>query len=158
MSYKFKVYVASSWRNARYPEVLKAIREDGYDAYDFRNPAPGDHGFSWSEIDPNWRGWTTQQYVEALKHPAAKRGFRNDMRGLDNCEFCVLVMPCGRSAHLEAGYAQGAGKPVFALWEEGLEAELMHKMLTGGIHATVESMLEAMNKLREEWKELRLRP
>ncbi len=40
---------------------------------------------------------------------------------------CVLVLPCGRSAHLEAGYFAGAGKPLLILLADG-EPELMYKM------------------------------
>lgn len=41
-----KIYVASSWRNERQPEVVEHLRSFGYEVYDFRNPAPGDTGFS----------------------------------------------------------------------------------------------------------------
>ena len=41
----------------------------------------------------------------------------------------VLVLPCGRSAHLEAGWAIGAGKPTAILLnEERFEPELMYRM------------------------------
>ena len=40
-----KIYMASSWRNADQPRVLRMIRELGHDVYDFRNPAPGNEGF-----------------------------------------------------------------------------------------------------------------
>ena len=45
---KHKIYVASSWRNDFYPEVVEALREVGHDVYDFRNPPSGDGGFKWS--------------------------------------------------------------------------------------------------------------
>ena len=35
------IYVASSWRNTYYPEVVTALREAGHDVYDFRNPPSG---------------------------------------------------------------------------------------------------------------------
>ena len=31
-----KIYVASSWRNTFYPEVVARLREAGHDVYDFR--------------------------------------------------------------------------------------------------------------------------
>jgi len=49
------IYVASSWRNTHQPSVVAALREAGHDVYDFRNPRPGDHGFHWSMIDPDWK-------------------------------------------------------------------------------------------------------
>jgi len=105
-----KVYVASSWRNDWHPFVVGRIRDDGHDVYDFRNPAPGNSGFAWSTIDPGWQSWTWDQYRDALKHPLAEEGFRLDMQALRSAEATVLVMPCGRSAHLELGYAVGAGQ------------------------------------------------
>ena len=35
---KRKIYVASSWRNGYYPDVVDKLREAGHDVYDFRNP------------------------------------------------------------------------------------------------------------------------
>ena len=41
---------------------------------------------------------------------------------------CVLVLPCGRSAHTEAGWFAGAGKKVIAYIPEMMEPELMYKL------------------------------
>jgi nucleoside 2-deoxyribosyltransferase len=122
-----RIYVASSWRNERQPKVVEILRMQGHEVYDFRNPAPGNGGFHWSEIDPNWQQWTPQEYLAALEHPIACAGYKLDMDALESADACVLVMPCGRSAHLEAGYAIGAGKPTAILVTDG-EPELMYKM------------------------------
>jgi hypothetical protein len=50
------------------------------------------------------------------------------MGALKWCDTCVLVLPCGRSAHLEAGWAAGAGKFTVGLLADG-EPDLMWKML-----------------------------
>lgn len=118
-----KVYVASSWRNEHQPAVVAALRADGHEVYDFRQD-----GFSWREIDSDWQKWTPEQYVAALDHPAAERGFKRDMDALRWCEACVMVMPCGPSASMEMGHASGAGKLV-AVYIPGLrEPDLMVKM------------------------------
>ena len=121
------IYVASSWRNAKQPGVVKILRGAGFDVYDFRNPKPGDNGFHWSEIDPNWKDWTCAEYVRGLEHPTAKAGFASDFEAMKAADACVLVLPCGRSAHLEAGWFVGRGKPVFALLDV-IEPELMYAM------------------------------
>ena len=69
------IYVASSWRNEYQPGLVKLLREDGHEVYDFKDS----EGFRWSEVDPEWNSWTPQKYLEALKHPCAERGFNPDM-------------------------------------------------------------------------------
>lgn len=126
-----KIYVASSWRNEHQPSVVKVLRDAQHEVYDFRNPRPGDKGFAWSEIDPKWKEWSAAAFREALAHPIANRGFDFDMNALIWCDACVLVLPCGRSAHLELGWACGAKKWTIAYAPEGEkhEPELMYKML-----------------------------
>ena len=123
------IYVASSWRNGRQPAVVLMLRGVGYDVYDFRNPCPGDQGFHWSEIDPDWGCWSPEKFRTALSSPVAQAGFASDWQAMVDADVCVLVMPCGRSAHLEAGYFVGAGKPLFILLADG-EPELMYRMAT----------------------------
>lgn len=122
-----KVYVASSWRNQLQPLVVADLRINGHEVYDFKNPAPGDNGFHWSEIDPNWQNWTEEEYIKALDHPIAESGFAKDFNAMNLADACVMVMPCGRSAHVEAGWMQGAGKPTIILVTKA-EPELMYKM------------------------------
>ncbi|MCP4706127.1 MAG: hypothetical protein GY865_16125 [candidate division Zixibacteria bacterium] len=122
-----KIYVASSWRNNHQPEIVKILRKVGHKVYDFRNPKPGDNGFQWSEIDPNWQSWSPSEFQEALTHPIAERGFGLDWEAMGWADAGVMVMPCGRSAHLEAGYFVGAGKKLFILLDNG-EPELMYNM------------------------------
>ena len=121
------VYVASSWRNETQPRVVAALREAGFEVYDFRHPAPGCDGFHWSEIDPKWKEWTPAEFRQGLEHPVAGKGFTQDMAALCSSGLCVLVLPCGRSAHLEAGWAAGMGQRLCILLADG-EPELMYRM------------------------------
>jgi len=140
-----KIYLASSWRNTKQPAVLAALRAAGFEVYDFRNPGPENYGFSWTEIDPGWRGWDTATFREALNHPAAERGFSLDMEALKACDVCVLLHRCGTSSHLELGYAKGAGKKTVVIWEDGLEPELMVKM-ADAIVADVEECIAYLSR------------
>lgn len=123
-----KIYVASSWRNELQPYVVDLLKKE-HEVYDFRNPAPGNNGFAWSQIDRDWQNWSLDGFRNALKHPIAQEGFRLDMDALRWCDACVLVLPCGRSAHLELGWAAGAGKKTMALAYSKTEPELMYLML-----------------------------
>lgn len=126
-----RIYVASSWRNEDAQQsVVRALRAEGHNVYDFRNPEPGDHGFSWRQIDPD-KSWLQDpdRFRAGLKHPIAQRGFALDMGALRECDACVLVLPCGRSAHLELGWATGAGKRTVVLLDRPMsEPELMYLM------------------------------
>jgi len=125
---KRKVYVASSWRNLLQPGVVAAIRSLGHDVYDFKSPTPGDEGFHWSEIDGGWKTWDAETYIKSLEHPIAERGFSSDFAAMQWADTFVLVQPCGRSAHLEMGWACGQGKATIMMLAEEIEPELMAKM------------------------------
>ena len=126
-----RIYVASSWRNQYFPEVVKRLREAGHEVYDFRNPPHGGAGFHWTDVDPDAPNWTYAQYAEGLHHPLAERQFQADIDALTWADTCVLVLPCGRSAHTEAGWMAGAGKRVVAYLPEMVEPELMYKLFDG---------------------------
>lgn len=126
-----KIYVASSWKNSFYPDVVKRLEDEGHDVYDFRNPPDGGSGFHWSDIDENTEKWTFEEYSEGLRHPLAQKQFKADLMSLDWADTCVLVLPCGRSAHTEAGWMAGKGKRVFVYMPEMQEPELMYKLFDG---------------------------
>lgn len=120
------VYVASSWRCPMQPIVVQAVRAAGIKCYDFRDS----DGFHWSEVmDTDWRsGVPVVEYLEAIEHPRSIQGFDRDFEAMQRADAFVLVMPCGRSAHLELGWAIGQGKRTAILLEEVLEPDLMWKM------------------------------
>ena len=104
------------------------LRDAGHDVYDFRNPENAS-GFQWKSLDPEWQNWTAREYrVNLLKNPLASHGYLNDMRAMEWADTCVLLLPCGRSAHLEAGWFAGRGKRLIILTQDGEEPELMALM------------------------------
>ncbi|MDR0413200.1 MAG: hypothetical protein LBH61_05315 [Dysgonamonadaceae bacterium] len=141
-----KIYVASSWRNQYQGEVVRFLRENGHEVYDFKFPK-GKEGFQWSKIDENWQYWTTEQFRQAINHPIAEEGFKSDFDAMKWADICVLVLPCGRSAHSEAGWMKGAGKKVivYQIWEQ--EPELMYKLFDG-----VCSMGDALRMFIDEFE------
>lgn len=124
---EMKIYVASSWRNKIQQKVVKELRGMGHEVYDFKQPKKGNHGFHWEDVDPNWKNWTPREFRDSLLHPIARKGYELDFRAMEWADLCVLVEPCGRSAHLEAGYFKGAKKQLIVLMENN-EPELMYNM------------------------------
>lgn len=126
------IYVASSWKNGSLDAVNGRLRRAGVPTYDFREH----DGFHWQEIFPDWGDdWPNSGEMDApmvlsgLGMPPAERGFGRDQAALDACSALVLVLPCGNSAHLELGYAAGAGKPTCVLLPDGtVRPDLMWKV------------------------------
>lgn len=127
------IYVASSWRNTFQPTVIKALRAANLECYDFRNPADGLTGFEWREVEPSWglnveAGVTAESYLRGLAHPISRLGYDRDFTAMEKADTFVLVLPCGRSAHLELGWAVGAGKRTAILLDDPCTPELMYLM------------------------------
>ena len=137
------IYVASSWRNKRYPDIIIALQAAGHLVHDWRASDIG--GFGWRDLDPDWQNWSPEKFRTMLAHPLAVAGFEADLAGMKQADVCVLLAPCGRSAHLEAGWFWGQGKPLFVLLAEGEEPELMY----GGAQLVldVDELLTELDKL-----------
>lgn len=138
-----KIYVASSWRNTYYPATVEALRAAGHDVYDFRNPGDGEEPFKWQYVGEDWLEWSPAEYREKLEHPRSVRQFGNDLRAMESCDACVLVLPCGRSAHTEAGWFAGKGRKVIVYIPERQEPELMYKLFDG-VACSLEELIDSL--------------
>jgi hypothetical protein len=141
-----RIYVASSWRNEYQDIVVATLRAAHHEVYDFKHPKLGDEGFAWAKIDPAWKEWSFDAYRKALAHPIARAGFMLDRDAMSWAEACVLVLPCGRSAHLEAGWMIGQGKPVIVYIPEPehVEPELMYLLGGDCLRSTLHGVLAAL--------------
>lgn len=136
------VYVASSWRNMMQSGVCAALKAAGIDHYDFKNPEGGT-GFSWKQVRPDYDGpratteirakgadWEpVEDYLAMVRHPVAIKGYESDFAAMQRADTFVMVLPCGKSAHLELGWAVGARKRTIILLEDPVEPELMYRMV-----------------------------
>ena len=62
---------------------------------------------------------------------------------MESCDACVLVLPCGRSAHTEAGWFAGKEKKVIAYIPTKQEPELMYKLFDG-IACDIEELISTL--------------
>ena len=125
-----RIYVASSWRNERQLEVVNYLNNLGYDAYNFRKAQTA---FEWKDVDVPVDGVSIHQtdsitFINGLDHPTAQAGFNADFEAMKESDAFLLLLPCGKSAHLEAGWAIGQGKPTCILLSDFTEPELMYNM------------------------------
>ena len=65
------------------------------------------------------------------------------MDALEWADACVLVLPCGRSAHTEAGWMAGRGKKVVVYIPKMEEPELMYKLFDK-VAGTLDEVIKAL--------------
>lgn len=109
-----RIYLASSWKNEELVRsVAEFLRERGFEVDDFTDNSKGRYVFHWSEI-----GEVHQlNAVEFLKDERSQKAFLEDKKMIDWADAVVLIiLPAGKSSHLEAGYAKGSGK-LLIIWQ-----------------------------------------
>lgn len=103
-----RVYVIGSLRSETVPIIAERLRRAGFYVFDDWYAAGPEADDYWQRYE-KYRG---HSYKQALRGSAARHVFEYDKANLDACDAAVLVLPAGKSAHLEAGYMVGRGKQV----------------------------------------------
>jgi hypothetical protein len=135
-----RIYIIGSMRNPRVPEVAKALRAIGWDAFDDWYSVGPEADDKWQEYE-RARGRT---FREALAGHHAQHAFALDRAHLERCDLAVLVAPAGKSGHLELGWVLGQGKPGYILMDgEPERYDLMYLFATA-IFMSVDEMLERL--------------
>lgn len=117
-----KIYLASSWRNAEAVKVyMDFLRKQGFEVDCFCDQEGGRVGFDIADcLEDLGHSIYEVDAISALEHPAVSENFKiafaEDKKWLDWSECVIMMMPCGKSSHLEAGYAKGQGKLLFIYW------------------------------------------
>lgn len=136
-----KIYLASSWKNKetvlKMAELLKS-KGHAVDAFcDEENRI----SFNWSELTTIMakEGWNVKELdaKDMMKHERVQEAFQEDKKYIDWSDAVIMLMPCGRSAHLEAGYAVGSGKKLYIVggFKKG-EFETMYGFANGMYYYT----------------------
>lgn len=111
---KSKVYIASSWKNQKIVLALADILEkNGIEVDAFCRSTDKRYSFHWSELVDNEGDLKKYNAIDMLADHRTQKAFKEDKRWLDWSNTVILVLPCGRGSHLEAGYAVGQGKRLF---------------------------------------------
>lgn len=114
---KRRIYIATSWKNERIVRRIAALlRVKGHQVFDFTDPEnrpKGVDNFVFSAAYLTGNKTSEIDWKEFLDWPETKRAFKADKSGLDWANTVLMILPCGRNAHLEAGYGVGRGKDLF---------------------------------------------
>jgi len=109
-----KIYIASSWKNQeRVLWLAGRLEKEGFEVDAFYRATDNRYSFHWSELVDNEDDLKYYDAIEMLADPRTQRAFQEDRKWLDWADAVVMLMPCGRSSHLEAGYAVGQGKRLY---------------------------------------------
>lgn len=103
-----EIYLIGSLRNPDIPTFAAEIRkETGLEVFDdWFSPGP--------EADDYWKKYEMARgrtYEEALKGYAGTHVYEFDKSHITRCDIGLLMMPAGKSGHLELGIMIGSGKP-----------------------------------------------
>lgn len=121
-----KLYLVGSLRNDNIPKYGASLRENGFDVFDDWFAA-GPEADDWWQHYEKLRG---RSYEEALDGIAADHVFGFDKYHLDTADCGILVLPAGRSGHLELGYLAGRGVPTGILMDDPDRWDVMVKFAT----------------------------
>ncbi len=128
----------------------RIIREHGFDVFD-------DWFAAGPEADDYWRDYEKSRgrnMKEALMGRAARHVFDFDVHHIETSDMVVLLLPAGKSGHLEFCYARGRGKPGFILFPEEPERyDVMYQFATDLFFDEQELLDELDNWSNFKWEE-----
>lgn len=152
-----KIYVIGSLRNPDIPGVADHLRAT------LKCQVFDDWYSAGPEADDKWRDhqkFKGLTHKQALMGPAAVNVYNFDKSHLDDSDMAVLVMPAGKSGHLELGYMVGKGKKTYILFDAEPERwDVMHQFATSIAYSLDElvSMIQydtrpvTATEIRESW-------
>lgn len=144
---KVRIYLAGTLKNTRIPEIGTRLRAEGFDVMD-EWYTPGEFA------DTNWQAYEVQRgrtYSEALRGRAATNIYLFDRAYIDLADIMVLVMPVGKSAMIELGYAKGMEKYV-CIFLDGVDPDRYDIMpnFADALFSTEEALIVGLNEIRKQ--------
>lgn len=136
------IYLMGSLRNPMVPVVANTMRDAGLDVFDDWFAAGPEADDCWQRYEQG-RGRTMQ---EALRATHAKHVYAFDLEWLHACDTAVLLLPAGKSAHLELGWMLGRKQPGYVLYlEEPARMDVMYQFATG-VFTSLDDLIKELTK------------
>ncbi len=149
-----KIYISSSWANPHQPVLVEELRKRGHQVYDFRHPCGRNDRNVWEGVSDRL-GYDTEyeydiltpkQFRQMLYDPEAESRFKEHYAAMSAADICILLLPCNRSSHVEAGLMKQMGKRVFVLETSNeVTPELMYLAFDGYLYDK-ESLYAAIDR------------
>lgn len=133
-----RIYIASSWKNKFQQQLVEELRKRGHKVYDFKHPYGRNDVPVWESVSvtQNLRSAYVEKCLKGkdfkrmlLDRQSIKR-FEEHFAAMQDADTCILLLPAGRSSHIEAGHMNGMGKRVFVMdTSKEVTPELMYLAL-----------------------------
>ena len=141
-----QIYLIGSLRNPKIPIIGNTLREHGFNIFD-------DWHAAGPEADDYWQAYEKARghtYTEALDGAAARNVYAFDKRNLDASDAAILILPAGRSGHLELGYMAGKGKQTYILLDgEPDRFDVMYQF-ANGVFSSLDDLISVLDKTKQE--------
>ena len=138
------IYVIGSLRNKKVPTIgnqLRAVNKD-WEIFDSWY-APGPHADDYLKSYCKSKGMS---YKETLHDYAATHVFEFDKKHINRATDVVMIMPSGRSGHLELGYFLGKNRRGYILFDqEPTRIDVMYQFATD-IFFSFDELAEELKK------------
>ena len=140
------IYIIGSLKHERPAIIASLMRNHGFEVFDDWRSAGAEGDKHWREYEQH-RG---RSYLEALKGRACRNVLNFDMGNLRRCDGAMLVMPAGKSGHLELGFCVGLGKPTVILLQDPNPADWDCMVAMAGL--VTDNVTEAANYFNKEFR------
>lgn len=136
------IYLIGSLRN-REAVIELATKLEAQTGFEFFADwtAPGPFADDFLRDMAKARGW---DHIRTLSSYAAKHVCAFDRHHLDRADAALLLLPCGKSCHLELGYVAGQGKPTYVYMPDPPERVDVMYNLAGFVHHDLIRIVQQM--------------
>ena len=142
---KYQYFIASRWRNRdAVLELTQKLRDKGKSvycfvegdgtAYELKDAEQKHHPEDFMQMFENIPDWRNDPKVREI--------FDVDTNALGDSESLILLLPAGKSAHLEAGVAYGMGKKRILVGEQKETESLC--FIFSEMYPTIDEFIESL--------------
>jgi len=143
---KYDFFIASRWRNKKSVlELTRKMRDAGKSVYCF---IEGDGTkYELKDLEEKHEPEEFMQIFESIpdwkSDPKVKEIFEADINALKNSESLILLLPAGKSAHVEAGVGYGMGKKCIVIGEQK-ETESLY-LIFDAFYKSIDDFIKSLN-------------